>query len=193
MTIITDDWHPFIHPGQGSQNKAHISFATPKLLCFLENIFTPYYRERKLFGMVKVWKCYLWFFTVIWSKYSASKVSLSMEVAMGPCGVVNKWDFKAKRCWEPFQRLPPGSDHRRQTSSWCPRQGSSSWSEERPEKSDLQLIDNWKTQTNTANLWDHLVHFCNQWFVESGELAEVEPAARDIEIYIYNRLGFREN
>ena len=98
--------------------------------------------------MVKVWKCYLWFFTVIWSKYSASKVSLSMEVAMCPWGVVNKWDFKGKRCWEPFQRLRPGSDHRRQTSSWCPRQGSSSWSEERPEQIGLQLIENWKTQTN---------------------------------------------
>ena len=81
-------------------------------------------------------------------KQSASKVSLSMEMAMCPRGVVNKWDFKEKRRWEPFQRLPPGSDLRPKTSSWCPRQGSSSWSEERPEQIHLQLIDNWKTQTN---------------------------------------------
>ena len=176
MTIITDDWHP----------KVKVKIVNFFLKIFVHHIIG---KEKWWFGMVEVWNCYLWFFTVIWSKYSASKVSLSMEVAMCPWGVVNKWDFKGKRCWEPFQRLRPGSDHRRQTSSWCPRQGSSSWSEEHPEQSDLQLIGNCKTQKNTANLWDHLVHFCNQWFVESGELAEVKPAASSIEIC--NRLGFR--
>ena len=150
LSQVNDNYNWWLtSKGQGSQNKAHISSATPKLICFWK-IFAHHIigKEKCWFGMVKVWSCYLWFFTVIWSKYSASKVSLSMEVAMGPWGVVNEWGFKAKRCWEPFQRLPPGSDHHRPTSSWCPRQGSSSWSEERPEQIGLQLIENWKTQTN---------------------------------------------
>ena len=141
-----------IHPSiQVKEAKIRRIFPLQRQNCFVFwKIFVHHIigKEKWWFGMVEVWNCYLWFFTVIWSKYSASKVSLSMEVAMCPWGVVNKWDFKAKRCWEPFQRLPPGSDHRPQTSSWCPRQGSSSWSEERPEKSDLKLIDNWKTQKN---------------------------------------------
>ena len=52
----------------------HISSATPKLLCFLENICTPYYRERKL---------------LVWSR---SKVHLSFRFRW-------KWRWVHEELW----------------------------------------------------------------------------------------------
>ena len=66
MTIITDDWHPKV---KGA--KIRRIFPLQRQNCFVFwKIFVHHIigKEKCWFGMVKVWNCYLWFFTDILSK-----------------------------------------------------------------------------------------------------------------------------